>query len=955
MANQLNNGSELNFPSGPFYFDPSSGQYIFLDGNGQVAIGQPTAAQFIAGGGQQGPTTGGGTPTGGGNVGITTTQQGGFGTVTTVPGITVGSGTPGVTGMGSGGSSLGGRIVQVGTSGVGGVGTQGSDPNIGNLRCELYNYHIGPSIEIVQSNNSLVGPDGNNLNLSQYPDHKDLFGRQCILLAPIYECCWVRNPITLGEQYISNGAKQIGWIQLSRSRAILSYQECEINGVIGRKPVILQYFPEEEIIGGGFGTVEGPDNPTKFVSLGSKISGTALAGKVWGNCYGTYNTDFFTSWFNENLYTTYNLQNLQTYRTIGNYGLTDPSGNSLTDKRGLIVETGKCVIGGKCIITSTPGDPPPSIECVSSTVVTSRTPQEWLNLAREHFGTIPFIGTQLRDSNGKITQIGATTEERQVGLLDDGALVDLESYGSPCKIGQVARYQVVSYTSYPEFTFCRLTNGNTRLVFTGRIIEDRSNPSFDGPITDRVIGITRFNPSCCERLKTAYLSNDSVTLNSLSNIGLRVQHIEITKKYELLDSCSCEEVELADLGCFFNNINYSTILKADVKDLRTHTSVKRQVVDERCKSDGPNVYHPFDRRRDIILNRTKSGTNGLFDGDDNMDCYFTSSTKPITSNSYYYEITDCETCGKIPYFAVSYGHILGSGSVVIDSEESNKTSTDSIYSQYQLICLETDRSIDGISLPKFTFVSQSSSVESDDIYVINFNRNGIKDKLDPGNFQINLSYLSGNLYGNNFYTGSNVTVGGTDIIQLIDNSSDFDQSETCESEPLTSYSIVSGSLLDGKYENGSVNTYGTVYPHAGVVVLHPKRLNELLGFNTVTGSNINGDNAYKLFTSISGAASPYISRSETYYLTARNVKYKTTNHYFVRAYAPFANYSNNPTYVTGSSNEVFDKCFIKDPTTYITSIGLYNSSKELLGIAKLSKPIKKNFETDLLIKIRLNW
>ena len=948
MANQLNNGSELNLPNGPFYFDPNSGQYIFLDGNGQVAVGQPTAAQLIAGN-QRGPITGGPMSPGGG--GVPTVPGGTIGGVGS-GGPSFGGGTPG--GTGTGGPSLGGRRVQVGTSGVGGVGTQGSDPNIGNLQCVLRNYHIGPLIEIVQSNNRLVGPDGNDINLSQYPDHKNLSGRQCILLAPLYECCWVRNPITLDEQFISNGAKQIGWIQLSRSRAILSYQECEINGTIGKRPVILQYFPEEEIINGGFGTVDGPNNPTKDVSIPG-VSGTSLSGNVWGNCYGTYNTDFFVNWFNTNLYTTYNFQNLQSYRTIGNYGLTDPSGGSLTDKRGVIVETGDCVIMGNCVVTSTPPGPPPSVECISSTVVIPRTPQEWLNLARQHFGTIPFINTQLRDSNGRISQIGGTTEERQVGLLNDGALVDLESYGSPCRIGQVGRYQVVTYTSYPEFTFCQLTNGNTRLVFTGRVIEDRSNPSFDGPITDRIIGITQFNPSCCERLKTAYLSNDSVTLNSLSGIGLRVQHIEMTKKYELLDSCSCEEVELADLGCFFNNRNYSTILKADIKDLRTHTGVKRQVVDERCKSDGPNVYHPFDRRRDIILNRTKSGTNGLFDGDDNMDCYFTSSTKPITSNSYYYEVTDCETCGKIPYFAVSYGHILGSGSVVIDSEESNKTSTDSIYSQYQLICLETDRNTNGVSLPKFTFVSQSLSIESDDIYVINFNRNGIKDKLDPGNFQINLSYLSGNSYGNNFFTGSNVTVGGTDVIQLIDNSSDFDQSETCESEPLTSYSIVSGSLLDGKYENASVNTYGTVYPHAGVVVLYPKRLNELLGFNTVTGSNINGDNAYKLFTSISGAAAPYSSRSESHYLTARNVKYKTTSHYFVRAYAPFANYSNNPTYVTGSSNEVFDKCFIKDPTTYITSIGLYNSSKELLGIAKLSKPIKKNFETDLLIKIRLNW
>ena len=842
----------------------------------------------------------------------------------------------------------------------------GSDPFTGNLPCERYNYHIGPLIQIVQSNNSLVGPAGNEINLSQYPDHKNLSGKQCILLAPLYECCWVRNTLT-NNQLTSTGAKQIGWIQLAKSRAVLSYQKCEINGVIGKRPVILQYFPGEEIIGGGLGTVEGPNNPTKSVSLGfQKISGTGLAREVWGNCYGTYNTDSFENWFNANLYTTYNFQDLQKYRTIGSYGLTDPSGNPLTGKFGLMIEAGDCVIRGKCLV-KTP--PPPSVECIGSTVVTPRTPQEWLVYANLHasqtsgFSTNPgfgFTGAILTDSDGIRTQITTTTgEERQIGLLNDGALVDLESYGFPCKLGQVARFQIVSYASYPEFTFCQLSNGLTRLIFTGGFIEDRINPVLDGPIVDKPLVTSQFNPSCCDRLKTAYLSNDSVTLNFLSNIGLGVQYIERTKKYELIDSCACEEVEIADLGCFFNNQNYSTILEADITDLRTHTGLKRQVVDERCKSDGPSVFNPFDRKRDIILNRTKSGTKGLFDGDDNMECYFTSSTKPTSSNAYYYEVTDCETCGRIPYFAAAYGHVSGSGSVFISNDTTassySLSATHTIYSQYQLMCLEAERTSNGISLSKFSFVSESITVASDDIYVINFNRNGIKDRLDPGNFQISLSELSGSFFTNSAHTGSNVKVGSSKVMHLIDDSDDFDELESCYGDPLTSYSIVSGTLDSGKLQAATVNAYGRVYPNLGVIILHPKRLNEFLSFNTVTGSNIAGNNAFKLFTAISGAASPFDTRTDSHYITARNVKYKTTNHYFVRSYTGYSNYTNNPTFVSSSRNEIFDKCFIKEPQTYITSVGLYNSSRELMAIAKLSKPIAKTFDTDLLIKIRLSW
>ena len=825
----------------------------------------------------------------------------------------------------------------------------GLDPFTGNLLCERYNYHIGPLIEIVQSNNRLVGPDGNDINLSQYPDHKNLSGKQCILLAPLYECCWVRNTLTLDNQLTSTGAKQVGWIQLSKSRAILSYQECKVNGVIGKRPVILQYFPEEEIIGGGFGTVEGPNNPTKSVSLGfQKISGTSVASDVWGNCYGTYR-----------------FQNLQTYRTTGDYGLTDPSGNSLTDKLGLMIEDGDCVIRGKCLV-KTP--PPPSVECIGSTVVTP-TPQEWLAYANLHasqtsgFSTnlgFGFTGATLTDSKGNKSQIRTIKgEERQVGLLNGGALVNLELYGFPCKLGQVARFQSVSYTTYPEFTFCKLSNGSTRLEFTGFTIEDRTNPIFDGPIVDKPLVTSQFNPLCCDRLKTAYLSNDEKTLNFLSNIGLGVQYIERTKKYELIDSCACEEVEIADLGCFFNNQNYSTILEADITDLRTHTRLKRQVVDERCKSDGPSVFNPFDRKRDIILNRTKSGTKGLFDGDDNMECYFTSSTKPTSSNAYYYEVTDCETCGRIPYFAAAYGHVSGSGSVFISNDTTassySLSATHTIYSQYQLMCLEAERTSDGISLSKFSFVSESITVASDDIYVINFNRNGIKDRLDPGNFQISLSELSGSFFTNSAHTGSNVKVGSSKVMHLIDDSDDFDELESCYGDPLTSYSIVSGTLDSGKLQAATVNAYGRVYPNLGVIILHPKRLNEFLSFNTVTGSNIAGNNAFKLFTAISGAASPFDTRTDSHYITARNVKYKTTNHYFVRSYTGYSNYTNNPTFVSSSRNEIFDKCFIKEPQTYITSVGLYNSSRELMAIAKLSKPIAKTFDTDLLIKIRLSW
>jgi len=136
--------------------------------------------------------------------------------------------------------------------------------------------------------------------------------------------------------------------------------------------------------------------------------------------------------------------------------------------------------------------------------------------------------------------------------------------------------------------------------------------------------------------------------------------------------------------------------------------------------------------------------------------------------------------------------------------------------------------------------------------------------------------------------------------------------------------------------------------------LDAKKLNEELSFNSVTGSNIAGDNAFKLYKSIVGAS------DLNYPMKARNINNKTTNHYFIRVSANMANYSNNPTFVLENPTNqttglIRYDCFKNDPITFITTIGLYNNSRELLAIAKLSKPLMKTPNVDLLIKIRLHW
>jgi len=88
---------------------------------------------------------------------------------------------------------------------------------------------------------------------------------------------------------------------------------------------------------------------------------------------------------------------------------------------------------------------------------------------------------------------------------------------------------------------------------------------------------------------------------------------------------------------------------------------------------------------------------------------------------------------------------------------------------------------------------------------------------------------------------------------------------------------------------------------------------------------------------------------------ARRVENLSTSHYFVRAQNREFNFSNNPTFVTGSDGTFRESSFETNPKTYITSIGLMNDANEMLAVAKTSQPIEKSFDKEVLIKVKLDF
>ena len=75
---------------------------------------------------------------------------------------------------------------------------------------------------------------------------------------------------------------------------------------------------------------------------------------------------------------------------------------------------------------------------------------------------------------------------------------------------------------------------------------------------------------------------------------------------------------------------------------------------------------------------------------------------------------------------------------------------------------------------------------------------------------------------------------------------------------------------------------------------------------------------------------------------------------FCRAAPSQLNYSSNPTY-TNSDGDIIAINSNKEPFSFVTTIGLYDAERFLLAVAKTSRPIEKNPETDLSIRIRLDY
>ena len=302
--------------------------------------------------------------------------------------------------------------------------------------------------------------------------------------------------------------------------------------------------------------------------------------------------------------------------------------------------------------------------------------------------------------------------------------------------------------------------------------------------------------------------------------------------------------------------------------------------------------------------------------------FYTSSTQLSQAGDYYMNIyhrnpqTDPNAAIQ---FALSYGHRLGSGSVGDANtvgNNANDTPSRAIYSQYRNMLLPPTDSV-------FTF----GSTDSDEIIVINVARARFRQKVDPGNWELRLG------------SGSVSSTWPTAYRSFIDASGQGENPTINEAGRV--FGIYSGS----GGVTASNTQYGLFYPDQGIFVFHAGLLRAVLGVPFDSSSAVQARNHVSMSFRLSGSS----------YFAARSEEKVTSTHYFVRVTNKQFNFSNNPTFVTGSTGTFLHSSMLRNPSVYVTTIGMYDDVNRLVAVAKLSKPLLKSFNREALIKVKLDY
>jgi Zn/Cd-binding protein ZinT len=321
-----------------------------------------------------------------------------------------------------------------------------------------------------------------------------------------------------------------------------------------------------------------------------------------------------------------------------------------------------------------------------------------------------------------------------------------------------------------------------------------------------------------------------------------------------------------------------------------------------------------------------------------------------------------------PYLSSSANHIFDitmgyhSTSAFSGSTSTQNAKKINLYTEFAQVLLGYTGSNNDVEIFESDLNFSDNDNQMKSCYFVNFSRLLTKDQVKKGSFSITLGTGS---WAKPFHTPAYGSASGSVIV--ISDASASETGGTSLKGAGGEYGVLyrrwgpAGSYVYSGIKASSDNGIGVVFYQAGIAILSSSIWDDMAPGPSIKTTTFYRRHDNGFIQSVSGAftgssisASCDAFRHRLFDLSFNNSTEINSTIYFCRAAHNKFNYSSNPTYITGSKIRI--KNVASDtPVSYITTVGLYNAANELLAVAKLSEPLKKDPTNELTLRVRLDY
>jgi hypothetical protein len=353
-------------------------------------------------------------------------------------------------------------------------------------------------------------------------------------------------------------------------------------------------------------------------------------------------------------------------------------------------------------------------------------------------------------------------------------------------------------------------------------------------------------------------------------------------------------------------------------------------------------------------------TNAASDGDNNVKTYGHGMLDSVYDYPYL-----SSSANQI--FDITVG--LATTSPLSASTTSQTSKKVNIYNQMAQYLVGYD---DTGSIKKFTMPTDGAEMHS--CYFVPFSRLLTKDEIKKGSFTLELGVSGAHGHGDPIFN---------ERIQLSDTSG---SDGYYVDSPVGEYGVLYGTTSANTnnatlYLSGETGTstnanpaLGLIYYQAGIAVISGSAFNgtgsggalqhidpavagDTKSIGLELGAGFGTDGASTGFSAITASTIGVMAnslRNRIYNISFNNTTELNSTIYFCRASHTDFNYSSNPTYLSASKIRVKTRAS-DTPVSYFTTIGLYSADNELLAVAKLSEPLRKDPTNEVTLRVRLDY